>query len=244
MTFLTLLLQAGATVADTVSGAVAATGNAAAAAAAPAVQAGEPLKITDLLFKGGWVMIPLLMLSLVSVYIILERFLAIRRASQDPSQFMEQVKSQIIRGDLAGARAQCAKQETPLAHMIEKGIRRIGSPLKDIEASIENQGRLEVMRLERGISILGIIAGIAPMLGFVGTILGVIKIFYSIAASGEFGITQISGGLYEKMVSSAAGLVVGIIAHAGYHTLTVMVDRVVYRMENSAIEFTDVLQDN
>lgn len=243
MTFLTLFLQAGAAVTDTVSGAVAATGNAA-AAATPAVQAGEPLKITDLLFKGGWVMIPLLILSLVSVYIILERFLAIRRASQDPTQFMEQVKSQIIRGDLAGARAQCAKQETPLAHMIEKGIRRIGSPLKDIEASIESQGRLEIMRLERGISILGIIAGIAPMLGFVGTILGVIKIFYSIAASGEFGITQISGGLYEKMVSSAAGLVVGIIAHAGYHTLTVMVDRVVYRMENSALEFTDVLQDN
>ncbi len=243
MTFLTLLLQAAAAAADTVSGAVAATGNAA-AAAAPAVQTGEPLKITDLLFKGGWVMFPLLILSLISVYIILERFLAIRRASQDPTQFMDQVKSQIIRGDLAGARAQCAKQETPLAHMIEKGIRRIGSPLKDIEASIENQGRLEIMRLERGISILGIIAGIAPMLGFVGTILGVIKIFYSIAASGEFGITQISGGLYEKMVSSAAGLVVGIIAHAGYHTLTVMVDRVVYRMENSALEFTDVLQDN
>lgn len=243
MTFLTLLLQAGAAVADTVSGAVAATGNAAASPAA-AVQAAEPLKITDLLFKGGWVMFPLLILSFVSVYIILERFLAIRRASADPTQFMDQVKQLMIRGDLAGARAQCAKYETPLAHMIEKGIRRAGSPIKDIEASIENQGRLEVMRLERGISVLGIIAGIAPMLGFVGTILGVIKIFYSIASSGEFGITQISGGLYEKMVSSAAGLVVGIIAHAGYHTLTVMVDRVVYRMENSAIEFTDVLQDN
>jgi biopolymer transport protein ExbB len=242
MTFLSLMLQVGATVSDTVSGAAAATGTA--AATAPVVAPNEQLNITDLLFKGGWVMFPLLILSLVSVYIILERFLAIRRASSDPTQFMEQVKSQIIRGDLTGARALCAKQETPLAHMIEKGIRRIGSPLKDIEASIENQGRLEIMRLERGISILGIIAGIAPMLGFVGTILGVIKIFYSIAASGEFGITQISGGLYEKMVSSAAGLVVGIIAHAGYHTLTVMVDRVVYRMENSALEFTDVLQDN
>ena len=240
MTLLTLLLQAGAAISDTVSGALAATG----APTTPVIVPGESLKITDLLVKGGWVMVPLLILSLISVYIMIERFLAIRRASQDPSQFMEQVKSQIIRGDLNGAKSLCAKQETPLAHMIEKGIRRIGSPLKDIEASIENQGRLEIMRLEKGISVLGIIAGIAPMLGFVGTILGVIKIFYSISASGEFGITQISGGLYEKMVSSAAGLVVGILAHAGYHTLTIMVDRVVYRMENSALEFTDVLQDN
>lgn len=235
MTLLSLLLQVPVAVADT-------AGKVAAAATGPA--AAEPLKLTDLLFKGGWVMIPLLILSLVSVYIILERFLVISRATKDPSAFMEQVKGQIIRGDLSGARSMCAKQETPLANMIEKGIRRIGSPLKDIEAAIENQGRLEILRLEKGISVLGIIAGIAPMLGFVGTILGVIKIFYSIAASGEFGITQISGGLYEKMVSSAAGLVVGIIAHAGYHTLTLMVDRVVYRMETSALEFTDVLQDN
>lgn len=234
MTFLTLLLQVPAAVTDTAGKAAAAAGPAAA----------EPLHLTDLLFKGGWVMIPLLILSLISVYIILERFLVISRATKDPSAFMEQVKGQIIRGDLSGARSLCAKQETPLANMIEKGIRRIGSPLKDIEASIETQGRLEILRLEKGISVLGIIAGIAPMLGFVGTILGVIKIFYSISASGEFGITQISGGLYEKMVSSAAGLVVGIIAHAGYHTLTLMVDRVVYSMENSALEFTDVLQDN
>ncbi|HYE76428.1 MAG TPA: MotA/TolQ/ExbB proton channel family protein [bacterium] len=233
MTFLSLLLQVAAGAADTAE-----------AAATTAATNGEPLKITDLLFKGGWVMIPLLIMSLISVYIILERYLVISRANRDPQAFMEQVKAQIIRGDLTGARSLCAKQETPLANMIEKGIRRIGSPLKDIEASIENQGRLEILRLEKGISVLGIIAGIAPMLGFVGTILGVIKIFYSIASSGEFGITQISGGLYEKMVSSAAGLVVGIVAHAGYHTLTLMIDRVVYRMENSALEFTDVLQDN
>ncbi len=233
---LTLLLQGGATTAETTA--------AAANAAADAVAATKPISIIDLIFKGGWVMIPLLILSMVSVYIIAERYIAIRRASADPTQFMATVKAKIIQGDLVGARSLCAKTNTPLAGMIDKGIRRIGAPLKDIESSIENQGRLEVLSLEKGISVLGIIAGIAPMLGFVGTILGVIKIFYAIASSGDFGITQISGGLYEKMVSSAAGLVVGIIAHAGYHTLTVMIDRVVFRMENSAVEFTDVLQDN
>lgn len=239
MTLLSLLLQAP--VADPAkAGAVAAAAN----AAADAATANQPISIVQLLLKGGWVMIPLLILSFVSIYIIIERYLAIRRAQKNPAQFMEMVKGQIIRGDLVGARALCAKTDTPLAMMIDKGIRRIGAPLKDIEASIENQGKLEILRLERGISVLGIIAGIAPMLGFVGTILGVIKIFYAIASSGDFGITEISGGLYEKMVSSAAGLVVGIVAHAGYHTLTLMIDRVVYGMENSAIEFTDVLQDN
>ncbi len=214
------------------------------ATAAGAANLPDELSLIDLLFKGGWVMIPILILSLISIYIMAERYVAIKRASINPESFMNQVKGLILRHDLQGALLLCGQTRTPIARMIEKGIKRIGQPLKDIETSIENVGKLEVTKLEKNISILGIIAGIAPMLGFIGTIIGVIKIFYAISASGDFGIAQISGGLYTKMVTSAAGLIVGIIAHVGYHYLSLMVDRVVFKMENNAIEFTDLLQEN
>ncbi len=189
-------------------------------------------------------MVPIFILAFAAVYIMIERYLAIKRASREPSNFMDTVKTMVLRGDLQGAKMLCIQTGTPLSRMIEKGIRRIGSPLKDIETSIEAVGRLEISRLEKNISVLGIIAGIAPMLGFVGTISGVIKIFYQISVSNDFGINQISGGLYEKLVTSAAGLIVGIIAHVGYHYLSLMVERVVYKIENNALEFTDLLQEN
>jgi biopolymer transport protein ExbB len=213
-------------------------------AAAAAAEAQPGISILDLIMKGGWVMIPLLLLSLVTIYVIVERYLAIKNASKNPESFMGTIKNQIIKGDLQGAQLLCHQTRTPIARMIEKGIRRIGSPLKDIETAIENVGKVEVANLEKNINILGIIAGIAPMLGFVGTILGVIQIFYSISMSNDFGIAQISGGLYTKMVTSAAGLIVGIMAHVGYHYLTILVDRVVLKIEHNAIDFIDLLQEN
>ncbi|PSR53000.1 biopolymer transporter ExbB [Adhaeribacter arboris] len=228
-----LLLQISTTTTDTLNNVATAAG-----------KADPELSLIDLLLKGGWVMIPILILSIISIYIMAERYVAIKKASQNPDSFMNQVKGLILRHDLQGALLLCGQTRTPIARMIEKGIKRIGQPLKDIETSIENVGKLEVTKLEKNISILGIIAGIAPMLGFIGTIIGVIKIFYAISASGDFGIAQISGGLYTKMVTSAAGLIVGIIAHVGYHYLSLMVDRVVFKMENNAIEFTDLLQEN
>ncbi len=216
----------------------------AAAHANALANAAPGLSLVELLLKGGWVMLPILLLLLVSVYIIAERYLTIRRAGGDPESFMTGIRALMVRGDLQGAKSYCAQNPSPLARMVEKGLRRIGLPITEIEASVENVGKIEVARLEKNISILGIIAGIAPMLGFVGTIIGVIKIFYAISSSGEFGITQIAGGLYTKMVTSAAGLVVGIIAHIGYHWLSILVERMVFRMENSAIEFMDILQDN
>ncbi|WP_303311511.1 MotA/TolQ/ExbB proton channel family protein [Hymenobacter sp. BT730] len=228
------LLQITTTAADT----------AAAATALPTTAADTDLSLIDLILKGGWIMIPLFILSVISVYIIIERYITIRRAAVNPDSFMNGIRNLMVKGDLQGAKMLCAQNPSPLARMIEKGIRRIGLPLKDIEASVENVGKIEIARLEKNISILGIIAGIAPMLGFVGTIIGVIKIFYAISATGDFGIAQISGGLYTKMVTSAAGLIVGIIAHVGYHWLSIMVERLVFRMENSAIEFMDILQDN
>ena len=231
-----LLLQAGpAVAADT----AAVAANAAAKAAAPG------LSLIDLVLQGGVIMIPLFLLLFASIYIIAQRYLTIRAAGGgNPEGFMDNIRALMVRGDLAAAKALCAQNPSPLARMVEKGLRRIGLPLKEIETSVENVGKIEIARLEKNISILGIIAGIAPMLGFVGTIIGVIKIFYAISTTGDFGIAQISGGLYTKMVTSAAGLIVGIIAHAGYHWLTILVERMVFRMENSAIEFMDILQDN
>ena len=231
------LLQAAAPVTSLATDTAAARANALANAA-------PGLSLVDLLLKGGWVMLPILLLLLVSVYIIAERYLTIRRAGGDPESFMTGIRALMVQGNLQGAKLYCAQNPSPLARMVEKGLRRIGLPITEIEASVENVGKIEVARLEKNISILGIIAGIAPMLGFVGTIIGVIKIFYAISSSGEFGITQIAGGLYTKMVTSAAGLVVGIIAHIGYHWLSILVERMVFRMENSAIEFMDILQDN
>jgi biopolymer transport protein ExbB len=216
----------------------------AAAAANAAANAAPGLSLIDLILRGGWIMLPIFLLLIVSIYIIAERYLTIRSAGGNPESFMSGIRALMVKGDLQGAKLYCAQNPSPLARMVEKGLRRIGLPITEIEASVENVGKIEIARLEKNISILGIIAGIAPMLGFVGTIIGVIKIFYAISSSGEFGITQIAGGLYTKMVTSAAGLIVGIIAHIGYHWLSILVERMVFRMENSAIEFMDILQDN
>src|SRR5207237_1371749 len=133
--------------------------------------------LLDLIMKGGWVMVPIGILSFLTIYILIERYITIKRASKDTSSFMEKVKSLIIQGDVKGAKVLCQTTDSPIARMMEKGVSRLGRPLKEIEASIEAVGKLEVYKLEKNISVLGIIAGVAPMLGFVGTIAGVIRIF-------------------------------------------------------------------
>jgi biopolymer transport protein ExbB len=157
---------------------------------------------------------------------------------------MDRIKMMVLQGDINGAKMLCGQTNSPIARMIGKGIARLGRPLKDIESSIENTGKIEIYKLERNLSVLGIIAGIAPMLGFVGTIAGVIRIFYNISLADNISIGLIAGGLYEKMITSAAGLIVGIIAHAGYHYLNLLVDRMVYKMESNALDFIDLLQEN
>ena len=204
----------------------------------------QSINLLDLIVKGGWVMIPLFVLSFLSIYILIERYITIQKASKDTNKFMEKVKSLILQGDVKSAKALCEQTESPVARMIEKGIMRIGRPLKDIESSIENTGKVEIYKLEKNLSVLGIIAGIAPMLGFVGTISGVIKIFYNIAQVENISIGAIAEGLYEKMITSAAGLIVGIIAHIGFHYLNLMIDRVIYKMESNSLEFVDLLQEN
>lgn len=217
-----------------------------ATAAASAVQTmptAEELRFIDLLFKGGWVMIPLALLAFIALVIFVERYITIRKASRDEMNLMSQVRQNIKSARLESALALCRNSNTPLGRMLEKGLVRIGRPIKDIEGAIENVGKLEVSKLEKNISILGIIAGIAPMLGFVGTIIGVITIFHEVSVKGIIEIGTISGGLYMKMITSATGLIIGIIAYVLYHILNIMVDRIILKMETDAIEFIDLLEE-
>jgi biopolymer transport protein ExbB len=212
-------------------------------AAEQMVEPMERLTFMDLLFKGGWVMIPLGFLALVGLIIFFERYFTIRKAARFDTNLMVQVKQSILSGKLETAIALCRNNSSPLGRMLQKGLLRIGRPIKDIEGAIENVGKLEVAHLEKNINILGIIAGIAPMLGFVGTIIGVISIFHEVEIEGVINIGTVSGGLYVKMVSSATGLIIGIIAYIGYHILNMMVDRIILRMETDAVEFIDLLDE-
>jgi len=203
----------------------------------------QELSLFDLLTKGGWVMIPLAFLALLGLVIFFERYFTIRKANKNESQLTMQVRSSIKTGNLDSAIAICKNSNTPLGRMLQKGLLRIGRPIKDIEGAIENVGKLEVSKLEKNIGILGIIAGIAPMLGFVGTIIGVITIFHDVSVKGVIEIGTISGGLYVKMISSATGLIIGIIAYVLYNILNFMVDKVILKMETDSIEFIDLLEE-
>jgi biopolymer transport protein ExbB len=206
-------------------------------------KANDDLRFGDLLVKGGVIMIPIGVLAVLGLVIFFERYFTIRRASKNESNLLMQVRSNIVSGNLQSAIAICKNSNSPLGRMLQKGLLRIGRPIKDIEGAIENIGKLEVAKLEKNIGILGIIAGIAPMFGFLGTIYGVIKIFYDIAQSGNLSIGVISGGLYVKMVTAAAGLFVGMIAYICYHVLNMMVDKVILNLETEAIEFIDLLEE-
>jgi len=203
----------------------------------------EKLNLIQLLMKGGWIMVPIVFLLFLGLVIFFERYITIRKASKSDSGLMAQIKSNVMSGRLDTAIAVCRSSNSALARMLQKGLSRVGRPIKDIEGAIENAGKLEVSKLEKNINILGIIAGIAPMLGFVGTIFGVIQIFREVEIAGGIDIGSVSGGLYVKMVASASGLTVGILAYIGYHVLNMMVERLILRMETDAVEFIDLLDE-
>lgn len=217
------------------------TANHAAQQLAPIPQ--QELHFGDLILKGGWVMVPIGILAVLGLVIFFERYFTIRKASKNESNLMIQVRESIHSGNLQSAIAICRNSNTPLGRILQKGLLRIGRPIKEIEGAIENVGKLEVAKLEKNIGILGIVAGIAPMFGFLGTIFGVIRIFYNISLTDNISMGAISGGLYEKMVTSAAGLSVGIVAYVCYHILNMMVDRVILSLETDAIEFIDLLEE-
>jgi biopolymer transport protein ExbB len=198
----------------------------------------------ELALKGGPVMIPVLICSIIAVYIIVERYFAIKKSSKDDPNFMNNIRDFISNGNIEAARALCKNTISPISRMIEKGITRIGKPLSDIEKAIENVGNIEVVKLEKGLSLLATVAGAAPMLGFLGTVSGMIRAFYNMSKAGEqVELSVLSGGMYEAMVTTVAGLIVGIFAQVGYNLLSAMVQKVVYKMENSSIEFLDLLHE-
>ena len=203
----------------------------------------QQMNILDLILKGGWVMVPILILSVIAIYLIVERAMTISKAARVDPSFMNNIKAMLLDGKTESALTLCKSTNTPIARLLEKGIKRLGKPIKEIESAVENTGKLEIYKLERNLSYLGIIAGIAPMFGFVGTISGVIKIFYNISLADNISIGLIAGGLYEKMITSAAGLIVGIIAHIGFHYLNAMIDRVSYQIESTAVDFIDLIQE-
>lgn len=210
----------------------------------PPVREELSFSLIEMAFKGGWIMIPLLVLSIITLYIFGERWWAIRKASQIDDNFMRNIHDYIHEGKIKAAINLCQSQETPIARLIEKGIERIGRPLNDIQTAVENMCNVEVSRLEKGLPMLATIAGGAPMLGFLGTVIGMIQAFYNMSQAGSnVDITLLSGGIYTAMVTTVAGLIVGILAYFGYNYLTAKIDDIVYKMESNTIEFMDLLHE-
>ena len=194
---------------------------------------------------GGKIIIGILLLLLaMALYIYFERFLAIKSAAKIDKNFMNQIKEQVSKGNLEAAKSLCVQDNSPTARLIEKGISRIGKPLEDINKAIENAGKLEIYKLEKNVSVLATISGAAPMLGFLGTVIGMIIAIHQIAnAGGQIDIKMLSDGLYTAMTTTVAGLIVGIIAYVAYNHLVVRTDKIVYQMEAKSVEFLDLLNE-
>jgi len=202
------------------------------------------LSYWDLAFKGGWVMVPIILLSVIAVYIFVERFFVIRKATGEDLHFMNRIKDYIHDGKVESALTLCESTNNPVARMIEKGIKRIGRPLNDVSAAIENVGKLEIYKLERGLPTLATVAGAAPMIGFLGTVIGMIRAFYDMSTAGSnIDVSTLSNGIYTALVTTVAGLIVGIIAYFAYNILVARVEKVVNQLEAKATEFMDLLNE-
>jgi len=226
-----ILLQIGTQAADSTSAIVSAQ------------PAAEQISLWGLLAKGGFIMYPLYLLLVAAIFVFFERLIAIRKASSIEGNFMSMIRDNIITGNLSAARTLARNTNNPVARIIDKGLQRIGKPIDAIEKSMENVGKLEMYKMERNLSILSLIAGIAPMFGFLGTIVGMVQLFYGIASTGEYTLNTIAGGIYTKMVTSATGLIIGLIAYVGHNYLTTQIDKTANRMEVASSDFIDVLQE-
>lgn len=204
----------------------------------------EQMNLLTMAAKGGWIMIVLAILSLICFYIFFERIYVIRKASKDVPDFIDKIKADILSGNIKGALEYCQSVNTPAARMIEKGINRLGRPVNDVQAAIENVGNLEVSKLEKGLNFMATIAGGAPMIGFLGTVTGMVRAFYEMANAGNnVDITLLSGGIYEAMITTIGGLVVGIIAMFAYNYLVSLIDGIVNNMESKTMAFMDLLNE-
>ena len=203
----------------------------------------ESLNLFDVLQMGGLLMIPLVLLFFISILVFTERLITVRRASKIDPNFMNIVRDHIMSGNVVAARSFAKNTNNPVARIIDKGIQRIGKPIDSIEKSMENVGKLELYNMEKNLSILARIAGIAPMFGFLGTIVGMFQLFYSLASTGEFTIQSMANGIYTKVISSAVGLIIGLMAYIMHSYLVAQVDKTANKMEASSAEFVDVLQE-
>lgn len=202
------------------------------------------LSLFELATKGGWIMIVLAVLFAIAVYIFIERFIAVSRATKYDGSFMERIREYMKEGKVDSAKALCRGNSTPISRMIEKGLSRLGRPLNDINSAIENVGNLEVSQLEKGVSIMAMIASAAPMIGFLGTVTGMIKAFYNMSMAGNnIDIELLSSGIYEAMVTTVGGLIVGIVAYIFHAIITTRIQKVVNLLEVKASEFMDVLNE-
>ncbi len=238
MNSLLLLLQveeAGQVVIDTLNNVAAQNVN----------STGQELSIWELTKAGGWwIMGPLAIMSIIAIYIFVDRFLVTQRAGKEETPFMNDLKDLMHEGKVDAAIAMCRKHDSPLSRMIQKGLSRLGRPLPDINQAIENVGKLEVTKLEKNTAALATISGSAPMLGFLGTVVGMVNVFFNMANGGNsLDIALLSDGMYQAMVTTIAGLIVGIISYIAYNMIVARIEKVVYVLEAHASEFMDLLHE-
>ena len=222
-----------------------ATAAAAAAATVPQVaQTEQTYSLIEMAVKGGWLMLVLLALSIIAIYIFGKKWWMLNRASQIDKNFMNDIRDYIHSGKVKSAITLCGKYDSPSARLVEKGLERIGRPLSDIQTAVENMGNVEVARLEKGLPTLATIAGGAPMIGFLGTVLGMVQAFFNMANAGNnIDITLLSSGIYTAMITTVGGLIVGILAYFGYNYLTSQISNIAFKMESTTIDFMDLLNE-
>lgn len=208
-----------------------------------AVQASKPMQLWDVLQSGGAIMVPLALLFVLAVFFFFERYIAIRKAGKIDDNFMRIIRDHIVNGNIAAAKAMTKNTNNPVARIIDKGIQRIGKPIDAIERSMEGIARLEMYNLEKNLSVLGVISRTAPIFGFVGTLAGLMQLFFDINTTGEFVLNTIAGGLYVKLVTSISGLIIGLISFLGFSFLHTQIDKTANRMEVAAADFLDILQE-
>ncbi|HAS39247.1 MAG TPA: biopolymer transporter ExbB [Microscillaceae bacterium] len=203
----------------------------------------KSISVLELIFQAGVWMYPMFILSVIALYIFIERLVVIRSAMRNPASFMKAIKKKVMEGDIEGARVICRRKKTPIARMIEKGLSRVGSSLKNIETSIEYVGKIELYRLEKNLAMLATIAGAAPMVGFLGTVVGMISAFIRISQQSTVSPQTLSEGIYTALLTTAGGLIVGILANVSYNYLMTRVQKVVHQMEYVSMDFMDLLQE-
>lgn len=213
------------------------------AAVTAGATAPKEMHLWDILVAGGPLMIPLALLLVAAVFFFIERYIAIKRVSQLDENFMGIIRDHILNGNITAAKSQSKNTNNPIARMIHKGIQRLGKPIDAIERSMESVAQLEMYELERNLNILSVIARAAPIFGFIGTLAGLMQLFFNINATGEFVLNTIAGGLYVKIVTSLTGLLIGLVAYLGYSFLMAQVDKAANKMEVAAADFLDVLQE-